>query len=183
MKLYLWPSHKTSRNRSKPIKWCAFLFNVKIVYTARWRIFATPDTPCSRENINILCTYRFLIFNQFLVTKAKLYNKCRDGYNTGSGYAGFLHLSELHCVRSVRSRFSRSCKSTRCWIHDQSSKENVSTINVYTEMLNLGGQAPIFGRSVNPVPTGGVQIILTYYYFFTSGITEFTWIPWFHTIT
>lgn len=86
----------------------------------------------SRENVNILCTYRFLIFNQFLVTKAKLYNKCRDGYNTGSGYAGFLHLSELHCVRSVRSRFSRSCKSTRCWIHDQSSKENVSTIDAGT---------------------------------------------------
>ena len=31
--VYLCPGHKTSRNRSKPIKWCAFLFNVKIVYT------------------------------------------------------------------------------------------------------------------------------------------------------
>ena len=45
MKLYLCPGYKTSRNWSKPIKWCAFLFNVKIVYTARWRLFATPDTP------------------------------------------------------------------------------------------------------------------------------------------
>ena len=46
MKLYLCPGRKTSRNWSKPIKWCAFLFNMKIVYTARWRLFATPDTPC-----------------------------------------------------------------------------------------------------------------------------------------
>jgi hypothetical protein len=42
----LCPGRKTSRNWSKPIKWCAFLFNMKIVYTARWRLFATPDTPC-----------------------------------------------------------------------------------------------------------------------------------------
>ena len=47
MKLYLCPGRKTSRNWSKPIKWCAFLFNMKIVYTARWRLFATPDTPWS----------------------------------------------------------------------------------------------------------------------------------------
>ena len=33
-------------NWYKPIKWCAFLFNMKIVYTTRWRLFATPDTPC-----------------------------------------------------------------------------------------------------------------------------------------
>ena len=45
MKLYLWSGHKTSRNRSKPIKSCAFLFNVKFVYPARWRLFTTPDTP------------------------------------------------------------------------------------------------------------------------------------------
>ena len=47
MKLYLCPGRKTSRKWSKPIKWCAFLFNMKIVYTARWRLFATPDTPWS----------------------------------------------------------------------------------------------------------------------------------------
>ena len=47
MRLYLWSSHKTSRNRCKPIKWCAFLFNVKFVYPARWRLFTTPDTPWS----------------------------------------------------------------------------------------------------------------------------------------
>ena len=46
MKLCLCSGHKTSRNRSKPIKWCAFLFNVKFVYPARWRLFTTPDTPC-----------------------------------------------------------------------------------------------------------------------------------------
>ena len=46
MNWYFNPGHKTSRNRSKPIKWCAFLFNMKIVYIARWRLFATPDTPC-----------------------------------------------------------------------------------------------------------------------------------------
>ena len=45
MKLYLCPGHKTSLDWSKPIRWRAFLFNVKIVYTARWRLFATPDTP------------------------------------------------------------------------------------------------------------------------------------------
>ena len=28
---------------SKPRKWCAFLFNVKIGYTARWHPFARPD--------------------------------------------------------------------------------------------------------------------------------------------
>ena len=50
MKLYLCSGHKKSRNWSKPIKWCAFLFNVKIVYTARWRLFATPDTPCFTLN-------------------------------------------------------------------------------------------------------------------------------------
>ena len=38
---------------------------------------------------------------------------------------------------------------------------------------------PIFGRSVNPIPTGGGQIIPTYYYwppqcFSPSGSTEFT---------
>ena len=33
MKLYLCPGHKKPRNMSKPLKWCAFLFNVKIVYT------------------------------------------------------------------------------------------------------------------------------------------------------
>ena len=49
MKLYLCPGRKTSRNWSKPIKWCAFLFNMKIVYTARWRLFATPDTPWISE--------------------------------------------------------------------------------------------------------------------------------------
>ena len=27
-----------------------------------------------------------------------------------------------------------------------------------------GGPAPIFGRSVNPIPTGGGHIIPTYYY-------------------
>ena len=36
--------HKTSRNWSKPRKWCA-LFYLKTIYTARWRVFATPDTP------------------------------------------------------------------------------------------------------------------------------------------
>ena len=52
MKLYLCPGRKTSRKWSKPIKWCAFLFNMKIVYTARWRLFATPDTPCINHNTN-----------------------------------------------------------------------------------------------------------------------------------
>ena len=33
----------STRNWSKPKKWCAFLFNVKIVYTTRWRLSATPD--------------------------------------------------------------------------------------------------------------------------------------------
>ena len=33
--LHFCPGHKTSRNWSKPIKWCAFLFIVKIVYTAK----------------------------------------------------------------------------------------------------------------------------------------------------
>ena len=37
MNWYFNPGHKTSRNRSKPIKWCAFLFTIEIVYTARWR--------------------------------------------------------------------------------------------------------------------------------------------------
>ena len=54
MKLYLCPGHKTSRNWSKPIKWCAFLFNMKIVYTARWRLFATPDTPWEYLLISLL---------------------------------------------------------------------------------------------------------------------------------
>ena len=44
--------HKTSRNWSKPRKWSAFLFNVKIVYTARWRLFATPDTPWVKVPLN-----------------------------------------------------------------------------------------------------------------------------------
>ena len=35
--------HKTYRNWSKPRKLCAFLFNLKTDYTARWRLFATPD--------------------------------------------------------------------------------------------------------------------------------------------
>ena len=43
MNSYSNPGHQTSRNCYKPIKWCAFLFNAKIVYTARWRLFATPD--------------------------------------------------------------------------------------------------------------------------------------------
>ena len=43
MNSYFSPGHKTSRNWSKPRKLCAFLFNLKIVYTARWRLFATPD--------------------------------------------------------------------------------------------------------------------------------------------
>ena len=32
MNLYCSPCHKISRNWSKPTKWCAFLFNMKIVY-------------------------------------------------------------------------------------------------------------------------------------------------------
>ena len=51
MSSYFSPGHKTSRNWSKPRKWCAFLFNVKNVYTARWRLFATPDY------LGILSTY------------------------------------------------------------------------------------------------------------------------------
>ena len=44
MNLYCSPlCHKLSRNWSKARKWSAFLFNVKIAYTARWRLFATPD--------------------------------------------------------------------------------------------------------------------------------------------
>ena len=45
MNWYFNPGHKTSRNRSKPIKSCAFLFNMKFVYSARRRLFTTPDTP------------------------------------------------------------------------------------------------------------------------------------------
>ena len=33
--------HKTSRNWSKPRKWCTFLFNLKTDYTARCRLFVT----------------------------------------------------------------------------------------------------------------------------------------------
>ena len=54
MKLYLCPGYKTSKNWSKPIKWCSFLFNMKIVYTARWRLFATPDTPWEYLLISLL---------------------------------------------------------------------------------------------------------------------------------
>ena len=43
MNLYASPGHKTSRNWSKPRKWCAFLLNLKIGYIARWHLFATPD--------------------------------------------------------------------------------------------------------------------------------------------
>jgi hypothetical protein len=46
--------NKTPRNWSKPTKWCAFLFNVKIVYTAKWRLFATPDTPWSSKQLENL---------------------------------------------------------------------------------------------------------------------------------
>ena len=37
MNSYFNPSHKTSRNWSKPRKWCAFLFNLKTIYAARWQ--------------------------------------------------------------------------------------------------------------------------------------------------
>ena len=47
MKFYLCPGHKTSRNWSKPMKYHAFLFNLKLVFTTRWLLFATPDTPWS----------------------------------------------------------------------------------------------------------------------------------------
>ena len=50
---YFNPGHKTSRNWSKPRKWCAFLFNLKIVYTARWRLFATPDTPWKGQKTKV----------------------------------------------------------------------------------------------------------------------------------
>jgi hypothetical protein len=43
---------KTSRNWCKPRKWCAFLFNVKIGYTAKWHLFATPDYLGSELQLN-----------------------------------------------------------------------------------------------------------------------------------
>ena len=84
MKLYLWSSHKTSRNRCKPIKWCAFLFNVKFVYPARWRLFTTPDTPwrCGSQSIlgawvvhhivSRILKSRILMFCEFLYNVTKL---------------------------------------------------------------------------------------------------------------
>ena len=43
MNSYCSSCHTTSRNWSKPKKWCFFLFNMKIVYTASWSLFVTPD--------------------------------------------------------------------------------------------------------------------------------------------
>ena len=81
MKLYLCPGRKTSRNWSKPIKWCAFLFNMKIVYTARWRLFATPDTPCFPERVAEInkttsASYARRVFGQKFTRNAKNCFKC-----------------------------------------------------------------------------------------------------------